>query len=126
MTNIQKSFLNFKRLFSNIFPEIKNLSIGQLFCNAEKTADEKAASGKSWREYWQIFTQDDFPTTCPFCGKFMTEDEVDGCHIIMRDVFFGHWSEKKFIIPGHHQCNMQQDGEFKAKIAVKAVEAIEK
>ncbi len=38
----------------------------------------------------------------------------------------GSWLSKKYIIPGHHGCNMQLDDEFDARIGVKAVEAIEK
>lgn len=38
----------------------------------------------------------------------------------------GSWSSKKYIIPGHHDCNMQLGDEFDARIGIKAVEAIEK
>ena len=94
--------------------------------NAVRTGDDRAAVGSSWKEYWQIFTQEDFPTTCPFCGLPMSENEIDGCHIKIMGFLLGSWSEKKYIIPGHHGCNMQQDDEFDAKITVNAVEATEK
>lgn len=83
--------------------------------------------GGSWKEYWQIFTQEDFFKTCPFCGLPMTEEQVDGCNIqILGPGLLGRWSVKKYIIPGHHCCNMKLGEEFDAKITVKAVEAIEK
>lgn len=126
MTEHQKKLLYIKRLSTDLRPEIRTLFIGEHFKNAVRTGDDKAAVGSSWKEYWQIFTQEDFPTTCPFCGLPMTEDEVDGCHIKIKGRLQGSWSVKKYIIPGHHRCNMQQDEEFDAQITVKAVEAIEK
>lgn len=57
----------------------------------------------------------------------MTEEQVDGCNIqILGPGLLGRWSVKKYIIPGHHCCNMKLGEEFDAKITVKAVEAIEK
>jgi len=123
----EKELLKAKKLSTDLNPEIRTLYIGQHFKNAVRTSDDKAAVGSSWKEFWQIFTQEDFPATCPFCGLPMKEDEVDGCHIkIMGLGLLGRWSEKKYIIPGHHGCNMQLGEEFNAKIIVKAVEAIEK
>lgn len=49
--------------------------------NAERTGDDDAAVGSSWKEYWQIFTLKDFPSTCPLCGKHLEKNDVDGCHI---------------------------------------------
>lgn len=121
-----KNFLAIKMLSSGIVPEIKQLTRRQLFKNAERTGDDKAVVCNSWRDYWQMFTKQDFPTVCPFCGMPMIEAEVDGCHINVAGVLNGIWSVKKYIIPGHHRCNMQQGEEFVAKTAVKAVEAIEK
>ena len=126
MTESKRKQLYIMRLSSNLTPEIKTLFKGQRFNNAVRTSDDKAAVGRSWKEYWQIFTLEDFPTTCPFCGMPMREDEVDGCHIKIKGVLQGSWLVKKYIIPGHHSCNMQLGDEFDAKIAVKAVEAIEK
>jgi len=123
----QKKLLKIRALVSGINPEIQTLYEGQHFKNAERTSDDKAAVGSSWKDYWQIFTQEDFFITCPFCGLPMTEEQVDGCHIqILGLGLLGRWSVKKYIIPGHHGCNMKLDEEFDAKITVKAVEAIEK
>lgn len=127
MTEQDRKILRIKRLMAHINPEIRTLYAGQHFRNAERTSDDKATVGSSWKEYWQIFTQEDFPTTCPFCGLPMSEDEIDGCHIkILGLGLLGRWSEKKYIIPGHHACNMQLGREFDAKITVRAVETIEK
>lgn len=121
-----RKVLEIRMLLSGIIPEVNLLIKGQVFKNAVRTGDDKTVVGDSWRDYWQMFTQQDFPTICPFCGMPMTEAEVDGCHIKVAGVLNGSWSAKKYIIPGHHRCNMQQGEEFVAKIAVKAVEAIEK
>lgn len=126
MTEQDGKLLYIKRLSTDLRPEIRTLFADQHFKNAERTGDDKTAVGRSWKEYWQIFTQEDFPTTCPFCGLPMNEDEVDGCHIKIKGSLLGSWSVKKYIIPGHHGCNMQLGEEFDAKITVKAVEAIEK
>lgn len=56
----------------------------------------------------------------------MTEEEIDGCHIMITDLLLSSWSVKKYIISGHYGCNMRQDEEFDAKITIKVVEAIEK
>lgn len=122
-----KKLLAIKMLSSGIFPDVKHLIEEQRFKNAERTGDDKARVGSSWKEYWKIFSQQDFPPICPFCGMPMSEDEVDGCHVkIKGGGLLGRWSEKEYIIPGHHKCNMQQDEEFVTQIAVEAVEAIEK
>lgn len=126
MTEQDRKILRIKKLMAHITPEIRTLYVGQHFKNAERTSDDRATVGSSWKEYWQIFTQEDFPATCPFCGLPMSE-EIDGCHInILGLGLLGRWSAKKYIIPGHHGCNMQQGEEFDAKNTVKAVEAIEK
>lgn len=56
----------------------------------------------------------------------MLEDEFDGCHIKIMEILKESWSVKKYIIPGHHGCNMKLGEEFDAKIIVKGVEVIEK
>ena len=117
-----KNLLAIKMLPSGI----KQLTRGQLFKNAERTGDDKAGVGSSWKEYWEICTQQDIPMICPFCGMPMRVDEVDGCHIHVAGALNGSWSVKKYIIPGHHRCNMQLGEEFAAKTDVKAVEATEK
>lgn len=67
MTEQDRKILRIKRLMAHINPEIRTLCVGQHFTNAERTSDDRAAVGSSWKEYWQIFTQEDFPATCPFC-----------------------------------------------------------
>lgn len=118
--------LNIKRLKSGLTPEIRILHKGGLFKNAGNTSGDQPAVGDSWKEYWQIITQEDFPTTCPMCGLPMAENEVDGCHIKFAGRLKGSWSVKKYIIPGHHACNMQLDEEFNSHITVKTVEALKK
>lgn len=114
---------------SGIQPETFNLFEGYPIKNAEHTADEKAAAGGCWKQYWKIFARQDFPQTCPFCGEPLAEDDIDGCHVnigermLFEDVFY---SEKTYIIPGHHSCNMQLGDSFKCNIPIMAVEAIEK
>lgn len=113
---------------SGIQPEVTNLFVGHPFKNAEHTSDDKAATGGSWKQYWKTFAREDFPMVCPFCGEPLDEDEIDGCHINIG-IMIGNteaYSCKKYIIPGHHACNMQLGDCFVSEIAVKAVEAIEK
>lgn len=126
MNEQDKKILHVKRLLSSKSAEIRTLNEGQHFKNAERTRDEHAAVGESWKEFWQIFTLEDFPDTCPFCGEPLQVNEIDGCHIKIAGFLEGSWSSKKYIIPGHHGCNMQLGDEFDAGIGIKAVEAIEK
>lgn len=126
MTEQKRKELYIMKLSSKLTPEIKTLFKGQRFKNAVRTSDDKAAVGRSWKEYWQIFTQEDFPTACPFCGLPMKDEDVDGCHIKIKGILQESWSVKKYVIPGHHGCNLKFGDEFDAKITVKAVEAIEK
>lgn len=126
MNEQDKKILHVKRLLSTKSAEIRTLNEGQHFKNAERTRNEHAAVGESWKEFWQIFTLEDFPDTCPFCGEPLQVNEIDGCHIKIAGFLEGSWSSKKYIIPGHHGCNMQLGDEFDARIGIKAVEAIEK
>ena len=111
---------------SGIKPEVKNLFEGYPIQNAEYTADDKAYIGGSWKQYWKIFAQEDFPNKCPFCGKPLNDEDIDGCHVLLGKTLLGNvviYDRKKFIIPGHHACNMQLGEEFKSKVSIKAVEA---
>lgn len=130
MDKSQKINLELEARDSNLFPDKKRISAGQIFRNAERTSDEKAAVGGSWKRYWQIFAAEDYPAVCPFCGEELKEDDIDGCHIeIRRQKLFEegfYYLEKKYIIPGHHSCNMQLGDEFHAEIDIVAIEAIEK
>lgn len=126
MNETERKYLNIKRVVSRIAPEVRTLFVGSKFKNAVRTSDDQAAVGSSWKEYWQIFTMEDFPTKCPFCGEPLAEIDIDGCHIKIMGTVLGSWSVKKYIIPGHHACNMQLGDEFISKIQVEAVEAIEK
>ena len=115
---------------SGLNPEIRTIYKGDWIKNAQRTSDEHAAVGGSWKEYWQIFTLQDFPTKCPFCGETLEEEDINGCHIKVSGPIIGKtaktWSRKIYIIPGHHKCNMKLDAEFQAKINITAAEAIEK
>ena len=126
MNENTRLLLNIKRLKNGLNPEIRILHKGELFKNDGNTGGDQPAVGDTWKEYWQIFTQEDFPTTCPMCGLPMTEDEIDGCQIKFAGAVRGRWTVKKFIVPGHHACNMQLDDEFFSHITVKTVEAIKK
>lgn len=115
---------------SGLKPETREVESGDWIKNAERTSNEHAGFGTCWKEYWKIFTQQDFPTKCPFCGQTLEGDYIDGCHIKIdekRPTFNSRrWIDKKYIIPGHHDCNISDDGEFQSKINIIAVEAIEK
>lgn len=114
-----------KRRTTDITPSSYPIFTNSTFRNAEHTSDEKAAVGGTWKDFWQIFSQVDFPTVCPFCGKPLEEKDIDGCHINVKGLF-GDWLPKKYIIPGHHDCNMKFGKEFTSRFSVNAVEAIEK
>ena len=126
MDQVKRISLMLKSLRSGISPQKRNVPIEQLARNAERTGDERAAVGKSWKEYWQIFTQMDYPETCPFCGQPLAENDIEGCHIEIADGLLGRWSTKKYIIPGHHDCNMHLGEEFTSKLTIPAVEARER
>ena len=126
MNDIRRISLMFKRLRARFSPQKRIMLIGQLARNAERTGNEHAAAGSSWKEYWQVFTLKDFPTTCPFCGRPLAEADIDGCHIEIADRLIGGWSARKYIIPGHHNCNMQRGEEFSVKMTIPAVEAVER
>ena len=126
MEKEEKSLLAMKELRSMLTPKKHLLTVGDVFCNADITGDDDPKVGGSWKEYWKIFTKEDFPTTCPFCGKPLVDDDVSGCHIKIAGMLSGSWSMKKFIIPGHQNCNLKVNDEFTAKISLTAVEAIKK
>lgn len=128
--------LRLQQIESSLSPEIKVLKEEDVFRNADNTGDDNPKVGDNWKQYWQIFTQKDFPTACPFCGKLLAEDEVSGCHINIRRINLFPTSDKnkysftnkKYIIPGHQRCNKctEDENEFNAKIEIIAVEAIKK
>lgn len=115
---------------SGLKPEIREVDSGDWIKNAERTSDEHAGVGTSWKEYWQISTQQDFPTKCPFCSQSLEGNDVDGCHIKIDEkrpaCSSRRWIDKKYIIPGHHNCNIIYDSECQSKINIIAVEAIKK
>lgn len=128
MDQVEKFSLLLKAHKSGIRPEFIDLFTGFPFKNAEHSSDDKAAVGGSWKQYWKIFALEVFPTVCPFCGEPMSEDKIDGCHVNIGKTTLGNvvaYSRKKYIIPGHHACNMQLGDCFKSKIAIKVVEAFE-
>lgn len=130
MNTEKKNELKRKAEESGLSPEIRTVEDANWIKNAERTGDDRAAVGDFWKYYWQIFTQEDFPTKCPFCGETLEADKIDGCHIKIDEKRLGldsrRWLEKKYIIPGHHDCNISYEGENQAKIRINAVEAIEK
>ena len=126
MNEIRRISLMLKRLRARFSPKKQILQNGQLARNAERTDNEHAAVGSSWKEYWQVFTQSDYPTICPFCGRLLAQVDIDGCHIEIADRLRGDWSTMKYIIPGHHDCNMQLGKEFSVKMTLPAVEAVER
>lgn len=115
---------------SGLEPEIRKVKSGDWIKNAERTGDEHAGVGTCWKEYWQIFTQQDFPTKCPFCGEPMAEDQIDGCHIKIDEkrptCSSRRWISAKFIIPGHHDCNIKYDRKCQSIVDIIAVEAKER
>ena len=114
---------------SGIKPKVEILLKGNFIQNAEYTSDDKAFVGGSWKQYWKIFAQEDFPNKCPFCGKPLNDEDIDGCHVLLGKTLLSNvviYDRKKFIIPGHHACNMQLGKEFQSKVSVKAVEAVER
>jgi len=125
-----KIMLELEEKDSNLHPEKRNISVGHQIRNAEHTSDEKAAVGDSWKRYWQIFAAEDYPSICPFCGEELKEDDIDGCHINIQRLHLyesnTYYPDKKYIIPGHHACNMQLGDEFVVECDILAVEAIEK
>lgn len=129
MDKVERLTLLFEAHKSGIQPEVVNLFVGYPFKNAEQTSDVNAAIGGSWKQYWKIFAREDFPRICPFCGESLDDDDLDGCHVNIGKTVHGNtvaYSRKKYIIPGHHACNMQLGDCFASKVAVKAIEAIEK
>lgn len=128
--------LRLQKRDSGLSPSTRTINVDDVFRNANNTGDDEPKVGRSWKEYWQIFSLEDFPSTCPFCGKPLAEDEVSGCHINLRRVRLYpkdgedkyYYSEKEYIIPGHQRCNKcaENENEFKAKTTITAVEVVEK
>lgn len=46
---------------SGISPDILHLKQGNVVQNAPYTSVDEPFIGESWKEYWQIFTRQDFP-----------------------------------------------------------------
>lgn len=126
MTEHERKELKVKRDNSRLNPEIKTLRAGAVIMNAERTGDDDAAIGSSWKEYWQIFTQNDFPHVCPLCGHRLAKGDIDGCHIRIYHQDTKRWTLRKFIVPGHHGCNVSIKGDFQMQTGETVVEAIEK
>jgi len=134
MKKEDKELLRQKKLMSELKPQIKTLTALARFRNADKTGDDDPKTGDSWKEYWQIFTQEDFPGTCPMCGKPLKEDDISGCHInfgrlklFLKEGEDSYtFEDTKFIVPGHQDCNVKFGEEFTSHITVTAVEAIKK
>ncbi len=130
MSKEEKRDLKEKMEGAGLKLDIREVESGDWIKNAKRTGDDHAGVGTCWKEYWQIFTQQDFPTKCPFCGQTLKGDDIDGCHIKIDEKRTAcssrRWIDKKYIIPGHHDCNITYDGECQSKISVIAVEAIEK
>ena len=126
MTEQEKKDLQEKRDKSGLNPDIKRLCAGTWIKNAARTGNDEPAVGSCWKEYWQIFTLKEFPTTCPLCGKPLAKADVDGCHIKIYNPNTKHWSIRKYIVPGHHSCNTGLVNPFQMQITETVVEAIEK
>ncbi|MBQ9546386.1 MAG: hypothetical protein IJU90_03770 [Bacteroidales bacterium] len=127
MSETERTKLRQLQIESELHPETHCLRSGTWVKNAEKTADELPLVGNSWIEYWQIFTIQDIPRRCPLCGNPMSEKDVDGCHIqIEEGGLLKCYSKKKYIIPGHHGCNMKLGAEYQMKFGITVVEAIKK
>ena len=134
MKKEEKELLRQKELMSELKPDKRTLNAEYGFRNADKTGYDDPKVGSCWKEYWQIFTQEDFPAICPFCGKPLAEGDVSGCHINFRRYKLFEeetsgvyeYDEKKYIVPGHQDCNLKYNDEFISDISVTAVEAIAK
>lgn len=130
MSTDERIRLESARVECGFSPEILTVSSGSWIKNAERTGDETARVGSCWKDYWQIFTLQDFPTKCPFCGKNLEVGDVDGCHIKVdykRECLESRgWMEKTYIVPGHHGCNITLDKACQASINISVVEAREK
>ena len=117
------------RMESGCNPESKQLPKGQQVKNADDTQNDLPGCGDTWINYWKVFSMKDIPTVCPLCGKELSEDEADGCHIQIKSQSImsnGNYEQTEYIIPGHHKCNCQFGKEFDLKIDIKAVKAIKK
>lgn len=136
MNDFQRLILKHQAMDSRLTPEKCELTVLSHFKNADNTGDDDPKVGSFWKEFWQIFTQEDFPKTCPFCGKPLAAEDVSGCHINIRRVRLYpkegedryYYTSKRYIIPGHQGCNKcsEDENEFQSKIEVTAVEAIKK
>lgn len=132
----QRLLLKHRAMDSGITPITRIVNQGEVFKNADNTGDDNPKVGSCWKEYWQIFTQMDFPMTCPICGQPLAKEDISGCHInIRRTRMFPNEDQEKYyyenaayIIPGHQDCNKKSEKEnpFNSAIEVKAVEAIKK
>ena len=101
---------------SELNPETKTLRAGAVIMNAVRTGDDDAAVGSSWKEYWQIFIQKDYSLVCPLCGHHLAKGDIDGCHIRIYHQDTKRWTLRKYIVPGHHNCNVSIKGDFQMQV----------
>lgn len=108
---------------TNSSPEVLPLKSGDYVKNAKNTGNDTPSEGDSWIDYWEKHTGKKLPSVCPLCGKpFKENDQVDGCHVQVKGTD-GRYRSKKYIIPGHHECNCQRSEEFPLSTDVDVVEA---
>ena len=134
MDKKEKELLRQRELMSGLKPYKRTLYAGAGFRNADKTGYDDPYVGNCWKEFGQIFALEEFPATCPFCGNLLAEGDVSGCHInfrrskLLEEETSGEYEydDKKYIVPGHQDCNLKYNDEFISEISVMAVEAIAK
>lgn len=130
MDTSERTKLEAHRAECGFIPKTLTVKCGSWIKNAQRTGDDDARVGSCWKDYWQIFTLQDFPTKCPFCGENLEKGDVDGCHIKVDKKREGlesrEWMEETYIVPGHHGCNIDYDKVCQANINISIVEAIKK
>lgn len=115
---MENLFEKIKRTYN---PKVKSLTKGTYVQNAVGSGKYKPVGGGAWKDFWQKYSEENFPSTCPFCGKPLDEEEIHGCHILIGQESN---SNKEYIIPGHEDCNHQFGKYWQLKRDIKAVEAI--
>ncbi len=81
-----------------------------MFVKNVKGSDEISKDpkkGNSWREFWEIQTGETIGDyyTCPACGKRVTKEHVDGCHVQKAYSIDLSW----YIVPLCDGCNHRKD-----------------
>ena len=72
---------------------------------SSKVSSKPSFPYSSWLNYWECMKLSALPYYCPACGKVVTREHFDGCHVQKLDLTDFKW----YIIPLCDSCNQRKD-----------------